>query len=202
MAWRRKLPLWAEIPLLVVIALVLTVLIKSFLIQTFRIPSRSMEDTLLIGDRVIVNELAYTRKGPEPGDIVVFEPPWSTAAASTSLGGVVEQHLLEALGIQSPEDENLIKRVVAVGGQTIGIHDNRVWVDGVPVDESYLYPGTSMPPLGPVEVPEGYIFVMGDHRDDSTDSRVFGPIPADSIVGKAFLRYWPFNRFGGFVGGS
>ena len=113
------------------------------------------------------------------------------------------RHVGESLGLRSPDIEDLIKRVVAVGGETIEIRDNQVFVDGVPIDEPYLYPGTDMPDFGPVAVPEGDVFVMGDNRNHSKDSRVFGAIPADSIVGKAFVRIWPLGRIGGLgVGGA
>jgi signal peptidase I len=199
----KRTPFWVELPFLIVIALVIAVLIKTFLVQTFFIPSGSMEHTLEIGDRVMVNKLAYGSGMPDRGDIVVFMPPWGDTQESEPFFSAVVRHIGESLGLRSPDIEDLIKRVVAVGGETIEIRDNQVFVDGVPIDEPYLYPGTDMPDFGPVTVPEGNVFVMGDNRNHSKDSRVFGAIPADSIVGKAFVRIWPLGRIGGLgVGGT
>jgi signal peptidase I len=194
---RKHTPFWVELPFLVVIALVIAVLIKTFLVQTFFIPSGSMEKTLLIGDRVMVNKLAYVSKGPTRGDIVVFLPPWGDTQEDESLLKKAVRTVGEALGVQSPNIEDLIKRVIATGGETLEVRNNQVLIDGTPIDEPYIYPGSVMPDFGPVTIPAGHVFVMGDNRDNSKDSRVFGPIPADSIVGRAFVRIWPLKRFGG-----
>ncbi|MGZ8785726.1 MAG: signal peptidase I, partial [Acidimicrobiia bacterium] len=103
----------------------------------------------------------------------------------------------ESLGLQTPAVEDLIKRVIAVGGPDHEIKDNRVLIDGVPLDEPYLDESALMDDFGPVEVPVGSVFVMGDNRPRSQDSRRFGPIDVDSIVGRAFVRVWPFDRWGG-----
>jgi len=200
---KKRTPFWVELPILIVIALVIAVFIKTFLVQTFFIPSGSMEHTLEIGDRVMVNKLAYGSGMPDRGDIVVFMPPWGNTEESEPFFSAVVRHIGESLGVQSPNIEDLIKRVIAMGGDTSEISDNQLYVDGEPVDEPYLFPGTNMPDFGPVTVPAGNVFVMGDNRDHSKDSRVFGAIPADSIVGKAFVRIWPLKRIGGFgVGGA
>lgn len=194
---RKRTPFWLELPILVIIALVVAVIIKTFLVQTFFIPSGSMENTLEINDRVMVSKLAYQWGSPKLGDIVVFKPPWGETQQSEPFFDAVVRHIGESLGLSSPDIEDLIKRVIAVGGQTIEIRNSRVLIDGVPIDEPYLFPGTVMPDYGPETVPEGDVFVMGDNRNHSKDSRVFGPIPVDSIVGKAFVRIWPLNRLGG-----
>jgi signal peptidase I len=106
------------------------------------------------------------------------------------------RHVAESLGLSSP-DSALIKRIVAVGGETIEIRDNRVLIDGTALDEPYLKEGSFMPDFGPLTVPEGQVFVMGDNRSSSSDSRVFGPIDEDKIVGRAFVRVWPPSRWGG-----
>jgi signal peptidase I len=196
-ATRKRTPFWVELPILVIIALVVAVIIKTFLVQTFFIPSGSMENTLEIGDRVMVSKLAYEWGTPKRGDIVVFRPPWGDTQESEPLFDAIIRHVGESLGLRSPDIEDLIKRVIAVGGQTIEIRNARVLVDGEPIDEPYLFPGTVMPDFGPVTVPEGDVFVMGDNRDHSKDSRVFGAIPVESIVGKAFVRIWPLSRLGG-----
>jgi signal peptidase I len=200
---KKRTPFWVELPFLVVIALAIAVIIKTFLVQTFFIPSGSMEHTLEIGDRVMVNKLAYGSGIPDRGDIVVFMPPWGNTQESEPFFSAVVRHVGESLGLRSPDIEDLIKRVIAVGGETVEISGNQVLVDGEAIDEPYLYPGTNMPDFGPVTVPVGDVFVMGDNRDHSKDSRVFGVVPADSIVGKAFVRIWPLGRIGGLgVSGS
>lgn len=184
-----------ELPGLLLAALAVAVLIKTFIIQPFYIPSGSMLPTLQINDRVMVSKLQYRFTEPSPGDIVVFESPYDPPR-NDSVPEAVLRSVLEAVGIRSGGEEDLIKRVIAVGGQVIQIRDNTVFVDGKPVEEPYLFPGTRMPDEPPVVVPEGYVFVMGDNRNASSDSRVFGPIPVDLIIGKAILRIWPLNRVG------
>jgi signal peptidase I len=179
---------WKELPILIVVALVVAVLIKTFLVQAFFIPSGSMNDTLLEGDRVMVNKLAYRLGDPARGDVIVFDSPMEA-------GGLV-RHVAESLGLSSP-DSALIKRIIALGGETIEIRQNRVYIDGQPLDEPYLKDGSSMPSYGPFTVPEGWVFVMGDNRSSSSDSRVFGPVDEGEIVGKAFARVWPPSRWGG-----
>lgn len=187
---------WKELPILILIALVVAVLIKTFLVQAFFIPSGSMNDTLLEGDRVMVNKLAYRFGDPSRGDVIVFDSPQGANEDGETIFGALVRHVAESLGLSSPESA-LIKRIIAVGGETIEIRDNRVYVDGVALDEPYLKEGSRMPRYGPLTVPEGEVFVMGDNRSESSDSRVFGPIPEDSIVGRAFVRVWPPSRWGG-----
>ncbi|MBU1494906.1 MAG: signal peptidase I [Actinobacteria bacterium] len=188
---------WRELPILVIVALIVAVLIKTFLVQAFYIPSGSMEETLLIGDRVMVNKLSYVFGSPDRGDVIVFDNP-SHEGSSESLLGALVRHVGESLGISSP-DSALIKRVIATGGETIEIVDNQVLVNGVTIDEPYIGDNANMPKFGPLEVPEGYVFVMGDNRTrgGSHDSRAFGPIPEDDIIGRAFVRVWPPSRWGG-----
>ncbi len=192
-----RTPFWIELPILVLVALVVAVVIKSFLIQAFFIPSGSMRHTLEIGDRVLVNKLSYTWSDPSLGDIVVFEPPWGQPQQDEPVFDALARHVAESLGLRSPDIEDLIKRVIGVGGQTVEVRNNQVLVDGEPISEPYVFPGTQMPDYGPLTVPEGQVLVMGDNRDHSKDGRVFGPIPVDSIVGRAFVRIWPLDRLGG-----
>ena len=187
---------WKELPILILIALVVAVLIKTFLVQAFFIPSGSMHDTLLEGDRVMVNKLAYRFGDPSRGDVIVFDNPQQANQDGETIFGALVRHVAESLGLSSP-DSALIKRVIAVGGETIEIRDNQVFVDGVALDEPYVKEGSRMPLYGPFTVPEGQVFVMGDNRSQSTDSRVFGPIAEDSIIGRAFVRVWPPSRWGG-----
>jgi len=192
-----RTPFWIELPILILVALVVAVVIKSFLVQAFFIPSGSMRHTLEIGDRVLVNKLSYTWGEPSLGDVVVFEPPWGQPQVDEPIFEALTRHVAESLGLRSPDIEDLIKRVIGVGGETVEVRDNRVIIDGVPIVEPYVFPGTQMPDYGPVTVPEGHVLVMGDNRDHSKDGRVFGPIPIESIVGRAFVRIWPLDRLGG-----
>jgi len=186
---------WRELPILIVVALVVAVLIKSFLVQAFYIPSESMYSTLTEGDRVMVNKLSYVFGSPSRGDVVVFDNP-NREDDGESLLGAVFRHIGESLGVSSP-DSALIKRVIAVGGETIQIRDQQVYIDDVAIDEPYLDEDVRLRNFGPREVPEGYVFVMGDNRGSSHDSRAFGPIPEGDIVGRAFVMVWPPSRWGG-----
>jgi signal peptidase I len=188
---------WRELPILILVALVVAVLIKTFLVQAFYIPSGSMEETLMVGDRVMVNKLSYVFGSPGRGDVVVFDNP-NHQGESESLLSALLRHVGESLGISSP-DAALIKRVIAVGGETVEIRDNRVLVDGSAIEEPYIGPEVRMGDFGPEEIPEGYVFVMGDNRSrgGSHDSRAFGPIPEDDIVGRAFVIVWPASRWSG-----
>jgi signal peptidase I len=159
----------------VVIALV----IEAFLVQAFWIPSPSMVPTLNVGDRVLVNKLSYRFHDVHRGDLIVFERP-----PGASRGGGED------------EIKDLIKRVVAVGGDTIEARNQLVYVNGERVDESYLEPGTPTDNLPRQTVPEGQVFVMGDNRTNSEDSRVFGPVDEDRIVGRAFMRVLPIGDIG------
>jgi signal peptidase I len=174
-------------------ALVVALVIKTFLIQAFYIPSGSMEPTLDIGDRVLVNKLSYRLHDVNRGDLVVFEAneghgdcgqPVSEAAANAAETGI----------------KDLIKRVVALPGETIDLRDNQVVIDGRILEEPYIGADVVTAPTGsiefPFEVPEGCVFVMGDNRTDSRDSRIFGPIDEDQIVGRAFVRVWPLSQIG------
>ena len=187
---------WKELPILIVVALVVAVVIKTFLVQAFFIPSASMRDTLLEGDRVMVNKLAYRFGEPVGGDVIVFDSPLVPHDDGESFLGAVVRNIGEALGVSTP-DTALIKRVIATGGETIEIRGNTVYIDGVAIDEPYLRPGSQMPAFGPVTVPEGEVFVMGDNRNQSEDSRRFGTVPVGDIIGRAFLRVWPPSRWGG-----
>jgi len=187
---------WRELPFLIVVALVVAVIIKTFLVQAFFIPSASMRDTLLEGDRVMVNKLAFRFGEPHRGDVIVFDSPLVEHDNTESFLGKVVRNIGEALGVSTPESA-LIKRVIALGGETIEIRDNRIYIDGVALDEPYLTRPVSMNAFGPLAIPEGFVFVMGDNRNQSEDGRVFGPIPEADIIGRAFVRVWPPSRWGG-----
>ena len=193
---RRRRSFWRELPILVIVALAVAVVIKTFLIQAFYIPSASMRDTLIEGDRVMVNKLSYRFGEPEHGDVIVFDSPLIPHDDGESFLGAVLRNIGEALGLSTP-DTALIKRVIALEGETIEIRAGQVIVDGEVIVEPYLRPGTDMPDFGPETVPDGYVFVMGDNRNQSEDSRRFGPVAVDDIIGRAFVRVWPPSRWGG-----
>ncbi|MGA7271362.1 MAG: signal peptidase I [Acidimicrobiia bacterium] len=191
-------PFWVELPALLLTALVVAVLVKTFLVQPFYIPSESMLPTIEVNDRVMVNKLAYDFGKPRQGDIVVFlNPGLSEDQINESFPQAVVRSVLEAVGVRVRGEDDLIKRVVAVGGQTLEIRNGVLSVDGKALNETYLAQGSSMPDFGPITVPENEVFVMGDNRNASLDSRRFGPIPDDEIVGKAVVRIWPLGRIGG-----
>ena len=156
-------------------ALVVALVVKTFLIQAFYIPSESMVPTLKIGDRVLVNKLSYEFGDVERGDVIVFDRP----------GGAGPDGISE-----------LIKRVVALPGETVEARDNQVYIDGDPIEEGYLPQGTVTASFGPELVPEDSVWVMGDNRSASDDSRRFKSIPEDDIVGRAFVIIWPLSEIG------
>jgi signal peptidase I len=182
----------AELPLLAVIAIVIAFVLKTFLAQAFYIPSESMTPQLEIGDRVVVSKLSYQLHDPRRGDVVVFDSP--TAPADDAAFPVkVFREALEAVGIRKPGEEELIKRVIGLPGETLTCREGRVFIDGRLLEEPYLPEGT-MTECDQVIVPEGTLFMMGDNRMNSSDSRRFGPVPDDSLVGRAILRVWPPPR--------
>jgi signal peptidase I len=190
-----------ELVVIVVVALGLALLIQAFLIKPYRIPSESMEPTLAVGQRVLVDRIGNRFGDPSVGDIVVFHPP-----------GGAEQPFGEQCGATPPEgqvclehtpdeaDTTFIKRIVAGPGDRIRIQDGQVVRNGQPVDEPYTLPcpaggeGCTFP--REVTIPAGEWFMMGDNRGSSDDSRFWGPVPRDWIIGGAFATYWPPKRIG------
>ncbi len=179
-----------EYAVIAVVAIGLALVIQAFLVKPYRIPSPSMVDTLLPGDRVLVDRISYRFKEVERGDIVVFRYPEN-------------------------RDVAFIKRVVGLPGDRLLARDGRLYVNGLPLDEPYVHrtAGATDPttPAGPVAgttmnrpwslateytVPAGYYFMMGDNRTNSDDSRVWGPVPARDVIGSAFFIYWPLGRLG------
>ncbi|MGH2788042.1 MAG: signal peptidase I [Actinomycetota bacterium] len=196
-AQRRK-PVWRELPVLVIVAFAVALLIKTFLLQAFYIPSGSMNPTLVRNDRVLVEKVSQWFGEPGRGDVIVFErgvagPPGDD---DESVWKGLTDAVKELFGFPT-DGTDLIKRVIATEGETVQAAGGRVLVDGEPIEEPYLPEDTSTERFGPIDVPEGTVFVMGDNRDGSDDSRVFGPIPTDSIVGRAFVIVWPPGDIGG-----
>lgn len=194
---KKKRSFWAELPGLLLTALVIAVVIKTFLVQPFWIPSESMLPTIEVNDRVMVNKLAFHLGEPERGDIVVFRDP-AEPEIDESVPEAIIRSVLEAVGVRTRGRDDLIKRVIGLPGETITIEDSTVHIDGVPIDEPYLSENSEMPDEGPFQVGENEVFVMGDNREFSFDSRRFGPISEDDLVGQAFLTIWPLSHFGGF----
>ena len=190
--WSR---FFRELPGVIILALALAILIKTFLVQAFFIPSPSMLPTLEIDDRVLVSKPAYRFHGPEHGDLIVFNSPLLTDERPETLWERVVRNVLEGVGVRTARVEDLIKRVIAVGGDRLEIRDNQVRVNGVALDEPYLEPGYYMNDLAPLYVPARHVWVMGDNRDNSQDSRRFGPVPMDDVIGRAFVRIWPVPRW-------
>ncbi len=189
---RGKDGFWAEVPVLVVAAVVLAVLVKGFLVQAFYIPSRSMEPSLDVGDRVVVNRLSYRFGTPKPGQVVIFlRRTGDRAAANESPLAWVRRAVAQGFGGAPAGSEDLIKRVIAGPGDVVQGSQGRVWVNGRALDEPYLARGAITSDFGPVKVPAAHCWVMGDNREDSSDSRVFGPIPHSSLVGRAVGTVWP-----------
>jgi signal peptidase I len=196
-----------ELPVLVLIAFVLALLIKTFLVQAFWIPSESMEQTLLIDDRVLVNKVVYQFRDVHRGEVVVFNGEGTTFESRLDF---VEQPsnlvvravrgLQDLLGLGAPSEKDFIKRVIGVGGDTVACCDpqGRVTVNGKSLDEPYVYENNDIDQrsFGPVTVPKGQLWLMGDHRSDSSDSRAHGPVPEDKVIGRAFVKVWPLSRFG------
>ena len=188
-----------ELPALLVLSLVLALLIKSFLIQAFYIPSGSMEPTLVgPGDRVLVNRVVYHFRQPTRGDIIVFSDPNAPPESNSNVISAFVHWLGNGLGFASTED--FIKRVIGVPGDTLEIRNHQVYINGKPITEPYLTPQArqAMSNYGPVRVEPGHLFVMGDNRGNSDDSRgTLGQIPIPDVIGRAFVKIWPPSRIGG-----
>lgn len=219
---------WKELPILILVALVLSFLLQTFIARVYLIPSESMEPTLhgcngCTGDRIVVEKLSYDFGDPNPGDVVVFlgPPSWSNDYKSIRSSNVVIRGLQNAgsiFGVVPPDENDLVKRVIATGGQKVECCDaqGRVMVDGKPLDEPYIVndfpftPGTmtcdtalkSGRCFGPVTVPDGNLWVMGDNRNNSADSRYHvgddlqGTVPIGNVKGKAVFIVLPPGRMG------
>ena len=200
---KKKKSFWRELLTIVVAAAVLTLLVKAFVVQVYRIPSASMENTLQVGDRVLVNKVVYHFRGIARGDIIVFsgQDSWGPDAPPPSGDPVVRifDDVFSGIGLQNNQTY-YIKRVIGLPGDRVACcTDGQVTVNGVPLSEgSYLYPGNPPSSIKFNEVvPAGYLWVMGDHRSDSDDSRFHpgdpggGAIPENQVVGRAFLIIWP-----------
>jgi signal peptidase I len=189
-----------ELVLIVVVALGLALVIQALLVKPYRIPSQSMEPTLAVGQRVLVDRIGNRFGNPHDGDIVVFHPPAGADSQNRDQCGR-QPPSGEVCLVPTPEksDSTFIKRVVGVPGDRIAIVDGHVIRNGKRVSEPYMRdcgggPDCTFPTE--VTVPAGEYFMMGDNRGDSDDSRFWGPVPRDWIIGGAFATYWPPKRIG------
>jgi signal peptidase I len=213
----KKTP-WFELPVLIIIALVLAVVIKTFFVQAFYIPSASMENTLQGGnpdnlpgatkghpyDRILVNKLVYDFRSPRRGEIVVFKGPpnWrDDDVQTTTPSNIVSRFIHDigsAVGLAPAGSTDFVKRVIGVAGDTVSCRHDVLSVNGHPLTETFLYPGSHACSSDGFEghsvtVKKGQLFVMGDHRDDSSDSRVNGDVPVSDVLGRAFVVIWPVS---------
>jgi len=190
--------LWQELPFLAMIAVILAVMVKAFVVQAYYIPSRSMVPTLEIGDRVLVNRTAYKFGTPQHGQVAVFVRPDPDAAPPAGgVAGALQRMMAKAFGNAPPGTEDLIKRVIGTPGDVVAGRGGKLYRNGQPVDEPYLKPGTVTSTFGPVRIEPGQLWMMGDNREDSADSRTFGPIKESDLVGRAVVLIWPFDSAGG-----
>jgi signal peptidase I len=203
-----------ELVLIVALAIGLALLIQAFLVKPYQIPSPSMEPTLEPGQRVLVNRLGYHFGDPQIGDIVVFHPPAGAEAgvkcgAEESPNGATDDdpHTYSPGGQACPEptpemaDTNFIKRVVAGPGDTLAINNGHPVVNGEEAQEDFIRPCDGNPKCNlpdEITIPPDHYFMMGDNRGQSDDSRFWGPVPRDWIIGEAFFTYWPPERVGIF----
>lgn len=204
----------AELPLLVLAAFVIAIVIKTFIVQAFFIPSGSMVPTLRVGDRVLVEKISYRLHDPRRGDVIVFARDLLAPAPDVPWYQDARNFLRELVGLPIGDEEDFIKRVVAVAGDTLRYEGNprKLFVNGEQVDQSFVNRGAdrSSPTLTDKDckrldmqvsgsgclVPAGRVFVMGDNRGNSQDSRFLGPIEEDKIIGRGFVVIWPLSHLG------
>lgn len=191
-----------ELPALFVVAAVLAFLLRVLVAQAFYIPSESMGcarctvHTLEVDDKVVVSKISYRLHPPRRGDVVVFDAPPAARTPTPARGPVVGalRWLGEAIGVVPPSTEEFIKRVIALPGETVEGRDGRIYIGGRALMEPYLPPGAATTDFPPHQLGDGQYWVMGDNRTNSRDSRSFGPIEGDTIVGRTIVRVWPPSR--------
>jgi len=188
-----------ELVTIVAVALGLALGIQAFLVKPFRIPSESMVPTLAVGQRVLVDRVTPRFNDPDRGDVMVFKPP---RGADDNVCGVRHPASMPCpRGTQDRSDMNFIKRVVAVEGDRLSVKRGRVYIDGKlqTKEEELIRPAAECETCNlprEITIPEDHVFMMGDNRGESADSRKWGPVPEESLIGHAFVTYWPPNRIG------
>ena len=190
-----------EFFLIIAVALGLALGIQAFLVKPFRIPSASMEPTLDIGQRVLVSRVNYHVSEPDRGDVVVFKPPLGADNNECGVRGFEPSSRSQACPrpTSGESEQNFIKRIVAVGGDRLKVEQGRVYINGRIQEEPYIEPdeGCQICNLPrEIRVPPDHFFMMGDNRGESSDSREWGPVPKDNLIGQAFFTYWPPKRIG------
>ncbi len=191
-----------ELVAIVAFAVGLALLIQAFAVKPYQIPSASMKPTLQVGQRVLVQRVSYHFSDPQVGDIVVFHPP--EGADESERCGLQPKPPNEACSepVDSPDDTTFIKRVVATPGDTLSIENGHAIVNGEQIEDEFIKPcgggNTDCNFRKPITIPPDHFFMMGDNRGGSDDSRFWGPVPREWIIGKAFATYWPLDRLGIF----
>ena len=186
---------WLEAPVLIIVAFILALAIKAVAFAPFYIPSGSMRPTLQEGDRILVNKISYRLHDPGRGDVVVFE---QGDIGNPNFLRRIWNTVSEGLGRPPEGSRDLVKRVIGLPAETIEVRTDGVYVNGAKLNEPWLRAGINMGiTKAPQVIPAGHYFVMGDNRANSSDSRVFGPVPEREIVGKAMFLVWPPSRIGG-----
>jgi signal peptidase I len=199
----RRLSGAREFAVLTIAALAIAIVLKTFVVQAFYIPSVSMVPTLHVGDRILVNRLAYRFGDIERGDVIVFADPNPDGTHDRGIVGGLVHFLAQGVGVVRPDDDDFIKRVIGLPGDVVEMRRGTVYVNGVPLEEPYVnQQDPSTADLPPTSVPDGMLFVMGDNRNHSGDSRYQPPaglgfVPIDRVIGKAVVIIWPPSRMGG-----
>src|SRR3954454_24638256 len=187
-----------EVIVLAVVAIAVAFAMKAVVAQAFYIPSPSMVPQLEVRDKIVVSKLSYKLHDPRRGDIVVFDCPPEAPSCRQPGHRLLPIRLLrdvgEAVGLVQPDKDEFIKRVIGLPGETVEGHDGHVYVNGHRLEEPYLPAGVVTDDFPPTKVPAGHLWVMGDNRGDSEDSRIFGPIRRSKVVGRTVLRIWPLNH--------
>ena len=204
----RKGSFFRELPILVALAIIVSLVIKSFFVQFFFIPSGSMENTLQINDRVAVNRIPFLHDNIERGDVIVFRDPagWladpDESSGNRVIGAIKDGLVLVGI-VPNPAKQYLVKRVIGVAGDQVIAKDKVLTINGEKTQEPYIFAGNTPSDTDfNVTVPAGKVWVMGDHRGASGDSRVHqddinnGMVPVEKITGQAFAVIWPLNRLG------
>jgi signal peptidase I len=185
---------WFELPLLILLALGIAFLLRTFVVQVFYIPSSSMVPTLAVDDRIAVEKLTYRVREPQRGDVIVFRAADDGTRVERPLLRRLARTAVQFVGLVPLDDSDLVKRLVALPGETVELVDGVLFIDGVAYDEPYRAVGDRSG-YGPAVVPDGMLFFLGDNRSNSSDSRSrLGFVERERVIGRAFAIIWPFDN--------